>query len=179
MRDKSKKKLVISFVCIFVLFFSILSIAGFYTGNAEKRVKKLDKAIVKAYNAEPKKTEKIYHYCMELIECCSSSNVNDGDEWISKARKVITLACANEVATAVEQRRYKEAYGWVTKGLENGAGKGVENGYDIEKMYAYLKETKRNLEDHFEEYNIQYKKTGYSYTTSRNKHLSNKLFNKR
>ena len=179
MRCRIKKQIITIFVSVFVLFFAMQVGGGFYTGNAENKIEQLDKAIVKAYNAEPKRTAQIYHDCMELIECCSSSNVDNGDEWIAKARRVITMASVNEVSIAIDQRRYKDAYIWVIKGIENGSSNGTEGDYNIEKLYEQLKDEKVKLEDHFEEYNISYNKMNYSYTTSRNKHLNNKLFNKR
>ena len=175
MKNRTKIVLLLLLFCIT----SSLSFASFVLGNPEKKIEKLDKDIVKAYNSNPKKTERIYNDCLELIECCSSSNIENGKEWVAKARRVITLACANEASEDIDKGNYKSAYSWVNRGLEKGAGEGSEAGYDIEGLHNYLKITKEKLEDHFNEYGIPYQKPGYSYTGARSKQLNNRLFNKR
>ena len=68
---------------------------------ADGSYENLDKAIVEAYNANPKRTADVYAFCMEMIEKSRRDGGHDAEEWRSKAEKMVTLACFHETTLAV------------------------------------------------------------------------------
>jgi len=127
------------------------------TTDYHSGVKSIDDKIVEAFNASPSRTQDVYYYCNELINKSKSGSPTNNQEWVSKAKKLITLSCFNEANNLIYNGEMKDAYMWAERGLAKGASRGRISGYNIGEYYSLLEEVKALLE-------AQMAKDGISYT---------------
>ena len=130
-----------SFVCISVMFLSIISFA---TNDCQTKLQALDSKIVEAFNASPKQTAQVYLYAGEIIK--DSRSCRDADAWDLKARKLITLACYNEASVAITDGDLDQALIWCQRGIKNGAKRGSIGDYNISWFYDNLESLKKTIE---------------------------------
>lgn len=113
---------------------------------AESSYEDLDKCIVEAYNATPKRTAEVYAGSMEIIEKSRRSGGHEAGEWRSKAERMVTLACFYETTLAVQNNDYLTAFIWAQRGLSNGASSGEIGGISIKDVHEFLMNATKELE---------------------------------
>ncbi len=114
--------------------------------SADSSFEDLDKCIVEAYNANPKRTAEVYACSMEMIEKSRRAGGHEAGEWRSKAEKMVTLACFYETTLAVQNNDFLTAFIWTKRGLTNGASHGEIGGINIKEVHEFLMNATRELE---------------------------------
>jgi hypothetical protein len=113
--------------------------------RADGSYENLDKAIVEAYNANPKRTADVYAFSMEMIEKSRRDGGHEADEWRGKAEKMVTLACFHETTLAIRNNDQLAAFIWAKRGLA-GASRGEIGGISIKEVHEFLVQALRELE---------------------------------
>lgn len=108
----------------------------------------IDKCIVDAYNANPKRGAEVYSRSMEMIEKSRRGGGENCDEWRSKAENMITLSCFYETTQAIQNNDYMAAYVWAQRGLSNGASRGEIGGINIKEVHDFLSNAAKELENY-------------------------------
>ncbi len=106
----------------------------------------LDKCLVEAYNANPKRTADVYACSMEMIEKSRRDGGHEAGEWRAKAEKMVTLACFYETTLAVQNNDFLTAFIWAKRGLANGASRGEIGGVNIKEVNDFLINAIKELE---------------------------------
>ncbi len=112
---------------------------------ADGSYENLDKAIVEAYNASPKRTADVYAFSMEMIEKSRRDSGHEAEEWRDKAEKMVTLACFHETTLALRNNDNLAAFIWAKRGLA-GASRGEIGGISIKDVHEFLGQALRELE---------------------------------
>jgi hypothetical protein len=126
---------------IFVFLFGMCMSAP--AGNSYED---LDKRIVEAYNANPKRTAEVYAHSMEMIEKSRRDGGREAGEWRAKAEKMVALACFYETTLAVQDNDCLAAFIWAKRGLANGASRGEIGGINIKDVNDFLINAAKELE---------------------------------
>ena len=113
--------------------------------RADGSYENLDKAIVEAYNASPKRTADVYAFCMEMVEKSRRDSGREAEEWRDKAEKMVTLACFHETTLAIRNNDHLAAFIWAKRGLA-GASRGEIGGISIKDVHDFLAQALRELE---------------------------------
>ncbi|MHB9139151.1 MAG: hypothetical protein ACYC4Q_07090 [Victivallaceae bacterium] len=113
--------------------------------RADGSYENLDKAIVEAYNANPKRTADVYAFSMEMIEKSRRDGGHEAEEWRDKAEKMVTLACFHETTLAIRNNDHLAAFIWAKRGL-SGASRGEIGGINIKDVHEFLAQALRELE---------------------------------
>lgn len=139
------------FISAFALFFAVNCFAESYES--------LDKRIVEAYNANPKNTQDVYIYAMQMLERARLDRSDDASDWEDKAQMLITVAAYSEMDRALDNKDYQEAYVWTMRGLSNGAARGDLGGVSIKQVYDILKDLSEKLSEDPSVKELKYGKT--------------------
>ena len=125
---------------------SVLLFCLCISAAADSSYEDLDKCIVEAYNANPKRTAEVYTCSMEMIEKSRRDGGHEAKEWRSKAEKMVTLACFYETTVAVQNNDFLTAFIWSQRGLTNGASSGEIGGINIKEVHEFLINATKELE---------------------------------
>ncbi len=98
----------------------------------------LDKKIVEAYNASPKRTRDVYRYAMQIIEKTNLDHSRKGRNWREKAQRLITIVSYIEADRAIDNHDNRQVYLWAMRGVTNGAARGELDGISIKQIYDLL-----------------------------------------
>lgn len=128
------KKLIVS--CVFL--------SGVFCVHSQS-YSRLDEKIVDAYNSEPKKTQDVYIYSMQILEKARMDSSDDASLWEDKAQKLITVACYSEADRAMDNNDAAEAYLWAMRGISNGTSGGELAGVNMKQVYDYMKKLSESL----------------------------------
>lgn len=105
----------------------------------------LDKKIVAAYNSDPKRSQDIYIYAMQILEKTHLDSSSKGRNWATKAQKLITIACYLETDRAIDNNNNHEAYLWAMRGVAHGAARGTLDSIAIKSVYDFLNDVVKQL----------------------------------
>lgn len=143
-----------------ILFFILIAAWFCCPGSilAESSYEDLDKAIVEAYNANPKRSADVYAFSMEMIEKSHRDGGHNAEEWRSKAEKMVTLACFYETTLAIRNNDHLTAFIWAKRGLA-GASQGSIGGVNIKDVHEFLTRAVMELESFEEVKTADYGKT--------------------
>lgn len=161
------------FTCKVMLFVALL--AGLVGNGYGSSYARLDEKIVDAYNANPKNTQDVYVYAMQILEEARRDRSDDAKQWEEKAQNLITVACFCEVDRALDNRDYREAYIWCLRGTTNGSSGGDLGGVDLKQVFGYLKSTAEQLERDPSIKELKYGKTMHEVLDYRTVHKASKV----
>lgn len=99
----------------------------------------LDEKIVRAYNCDPKQTQDVYIYAMQIIERARLDHSDEANSWKDKGEKLVTVACFDQADKHLNNKNYRDAYLWALRGISNGASRGELGGVEMKQVYDYLK----------------------------------------
>jgi len=158
------KKLYLLLLLIFGVFCFSLQCYGTIFEKSRKsdfgsRCKTIDSKIVEAFNTSPPRTKEVYYYCNELIDKARNRSSRKNQEWVDKAKKLITLACFNEVNDSISSGDIRDAYMWSERGITKGASRGRIADYDIGEFYTQLEELKILIKEQMDQDGISYSNT--------------------
>ena len=128
------------------------------TVNGESYAR-LDEKIVDAYNADPKKSQDVYIYAMQILEKTRQDSSSASKQWEDKAKMLITVACYCEADRAIDNHELQNAYLWSMRGMASGAARGELQGINMKQLYDYLKNLTDSLERVPEVKDMKYGKT--------------------
>lgn len=109
------------------------------TGVAASSYADLDEKIVQAYNSDPKQTQDVYIYAMQIIERARLDHSRDSDSWKEKGEKLVTVSCFAQADKCLNDKNEREAYLWALRGITSGASRGDLGGVEMKQVYEYLK----------------------------------------
>ena len=136
----------------------------------------LDKKIVAAYNASPKRTQDVYRYAMQILEKTNLDRSRKGRKWEDKSQKLITVVCYIEADRAIDNNDHQKVYLWALRGTSNGAARGELDGISIKQVYDQLNDLVTKLRQTSEIKNLKYGKTMHQVADYRTVKPNNKVF---
>jgi hypothetical protein len=141
-----------------ILAFSLCLLVGTVHG-IEQSYDDLDKQIVEAFNANPKRTADAFIACMEMIERSHRQGGRDAKAWRDKAEKIIPVACFYETTQAIQNNDYLNAYIWAKRGLAYGNKSGEIGGVNLKDINDFLVSAAMELKDSAAVKGVNYGKT--------------------
>jgi hypothetical protein len=136
----------------------------------------LDKKIVAAYNASPKRTQDVYRYAMQILEKTNLDRSRKGRKWEDKSQKLITVVCYIEADRAIDNNDNQKVYLWALRGTSNGAARGELDGISIKQVYDQLNDLVTTLRQTTEIKELKYGKTRRQVADYRTVKPNNRVF---
>lgn len=133
----------------------------------------LDKKIVDAFNASPKKTAEVYLYSSEMLSLANKHSSSNSQKWREKAQELITLSCYNEASKSASKGDDKQTLIWCQRSLSSGAKQGRISDYNIADFYKMTLDLKQKTEANLRDKNESFSSHEITHLAKRTSDITN------